>query len=117
MLLFLQGVPILKAWQALPLGGQAIHQSLRQELTLRGTSKTGEDEFKKVENMADDIDEKIIEDIKVRLCFVTNIERGRQIHQIHQDASSVSGLSTFLNKSVPSVDYNMNGDTVWKIGA
>lgn len=110
-----QGVPILKAWQALPLGGQAIHQSLRQELTLRGTSKTGEDEFKKVENMADDIDEKIIEDIKVRLCFVTNIERGRQIHQIHQDASSVSGLSTFLNKSVPSVDYNMNGDTVWKI--
>ena len=33
-----QGVPILKAWQALPLGGQAVHLSLRQELNIRGKS-------------------------------------------------------------------------------
>ena len=83
--------------------------TLRVKNFFSGTSKTGEDEFIKIESMADEIEEKVIEDIKVRLCFVTSLERGRQIHQIHQDASSVSGLSSFLNKSVPSVDYPMKG--------
>ena len=111
-----QGVPILRAWQALPLGGNAVHQSLRQELSLKGTSKTGEEDFVQIQTeTADDLAENIIEDIKVRLCFVTSLERGRQIHQIHQDGSSVAGLSSFLNKSVPPVDYNFEGDTVLKI--
>ena len=111
-----QGVPILRAWQALPLGGNAVHQSLRQELSLKGTSKTGEGEFVQIQTeSADDVAENIIEDIKVRLCFVTSIERGRQIHQIHQDGSSVAGLSSFLTKSVPPADYQLNGSTVWKI--
>jgi hypothetical protein len=33
---------------------------------------------------------------KVRLCFVTDLERGHTIQQIRADASEVSGLSSFL---------------------
>ena len=62
-----------------------------------------------------EIGEKTLEDIKIRLCFVTNVSRGSQIHQIQEDASSVSGLSSFLKKSVPSTDYILSGDTVLKI--
>lgn len=91
-----QNVPILRAWQALPLGGSAIHDSIRKEITSRGTAKQGENEYEKFDGMGIDLDEKVIEDIKIRLCFVTDITRGRQIHQIHQDASSVSGRVTML---------------------
>ena len=62
-----------------------------------------------------EIDEKTLEDIKIRLCFVTNATRGSQINQINEDASSVSGLSSFLNRSVPATDYIIWGDTVLKI--
>ena len=61
------------------------------------------------------LEEKTLEDIKVRLCFVTQLDRGQQIHQIQEDASSVSALSSFLKRSVPSVDYILSGDTVLKI--
>ena len=62
-----------------------------------------------------ELTEKTLEDIKVRLCFVTEATRGHQIHQINQDASSVSGLSSFLKKSVPPTDFILSGDTVLKI--
>ena len=39
-----------------------------------------------------EIGERTLEDIKVRLCFVTNATRGSQIQEIKADASSVSGL-------------------------
>ena len=62
-----------------------------------------------------EIGEKTLEDIKIRLCFVTNDTRGSQIQEIKADASSVSGLSSFLKKSVPATDYIVCGDTVLKI--
>ncbi|XP_012284801.1 actin-related protein 10 [Orussus abietinus] len=60
-----KGVPVLKAWQALPLAAQAVHQYINQEL------KT------KVPDV--DITEKLIEDIKVRTCFVTTLERSNKL--------------------------------------
>ena len=113
-----QSVPILRAWQALPLAGKAVHEQLLKEIKLRGTAKQNDADFVKFDEALDadlKINEKTLEDIKVRLCFVTELERGHQIHQIHQDASSVSGLSSFLKKSVPSADYILSGDTVLKI--
>ncbi|KZC14804.1 Actin-related protein 10 [Dufourea novaeangliae] len=56
-----EGVPILKAWQALPLASQAVHEYLIK--SLKETSP----------NM--NITEKLVEDIKVRTCFVTTLER------------------------------------------
>ena len=48
----------------------------------------------------------------MRLCFTTNLGRGQQIQSIRRDASSVSGLSSFLKKSVPSVSFPLGGDAI-----
>jgi len=123
-----QGVPILKAWQALPLASETLHTTIRRELMTRGMAKTGScPEFRKVSEFGLEADgsggldieakitEDIVEDIKVRLCFVTQIERGQQIQQIRKDASCVSGLSSFLKKSVPAATYTLDGDTVLQV--
>ena len=109
-----QSVPILKAWQALPLGGQALHESIKKEICCRGTIKVGaESEYEKFEDQ--ELSEDVVEDIKVRLCFVPELSRGQQIQQIRQDASTVSGLSSFLKRSVPAVDYTLSGEAVLKV--
>ncbi|XP_046624515.1 actin-related protein 10 [Neodiprion virginianus] len=61
-----EGVPVLKAWQALPLAGHAVHECIKKEL------KTI------LPNDGSDV-EKTIEDIKVRTCFVTTIERSLKL--------------------------------------
>lgn len=60
-----EGIPILKAWQALPLGAQVVHKNIKTYLE---------------KSLPDyDLTEKIIEDIKVRTCFVTTLERSKQL--------------------------------------
>ncbi|KAK2580324.1 hypothetical protein KPH14_001222 [Odynerus spinipes] len=60
-----EGVPILKAWQALPLGAQIVHQNIKTHLK---------------EILPDyDFTEDVIEDIKVRMCFVTTLERSAKL--------------------------------------
>jgi len=114
-----QGVPILKAWQALPLASKALHQAIKTDVVTRGTAKTGSSgTFKKIAELPgleEKISAKVIEDIKVRLCFVTELERGHQIQQIRRDASSVSGLSSFLRKTVPAASYTLDGDTLLQV--
>ncbi|XP_003700611.1 actin-related protein 10 [Megachile rotundata] len=60
-----EGVSILKAWQALPLGSQIVHENLIKSL-------------KEVSPNVD-ISEKLVEDIKVRTCFVTTLERSNKL--------------------------------------
>ncbi|KYM88227.1 PREDICTED: actin-related protein 10 [Atta cephalotes] len=59
-----EGIPILKAWQALPLGGQIVHENLKKYF--RDTSDL-------------DLSENIVEDIKIRTCFVTTLERAAKL--------------------------------------
>ncbi|EFN84875.1 actin-related protein 10 [Harpegnathos saltator] len=60
-----EGIPILKAWQALPLGGQTVHDNIKRYFngTLAGL----------------ELSEKVLEDIKVRTCFVTTLERSTKL--------------------------------------
>lgn len=60
-----EGIPVLKAWQALPLGGQIVHENLRKYF--RDTAS----------NL--DLSERMVEDIKVRMCFVTTLERSAKL--------------------------------------
>lgn len=111
-----QNVPILKAWQAQPLASEAVQKSILQDILARGTAKKGDGDFVKVEALnLSSLDRDVVEDIKVRLCFVTELNRGQQIQQIRNDASSVSGLSSFLKKSVPDATYSICDDTVLRI--
>ncbi|NP_001177675.1 actin related protein 11 [Nasonia vitripennis] len=60
-----EGVPILKAWQALPLASKAVHKCI---------SKGLQDVLSEKE-----LNEKLIEDIKVQTCFVTTMERSAKL--------------------------------------
>ncbi len=110
-----ENVPILKAWQALPLASQTIHDSIMSDIKSRGTAKVGDSDYEKLQDLGIELDEATVEDIKLRLCFVTDRVRGGQIQQIRKDASEVSGLSSFLKKSVPAADYPLKPDTVLKV--
>lgn len=56
------GVQVLHAWQAQPLAADAVHQEIKRQLVESGVS-------------ADVLNPEIIEEIKVRTCFVTTYER------------------------------------------
>ncbi|XP_040573842.1 actin-related protein 10 [Lepeophtheirus salmonis] len=58
-----EGVPILKAWQALPLASEVVQKSLKNAL----------------DDQDDAISSWVIEDIAVRFCFVANYKRGQEI--------------------------------------
>ncbi|XP_066257312.1 actin-related protein 10 [Euwallacea similis] len=60
------GLPIVQAWQALPLGGEAIHMNLKG---LLNSANTG------VQHLS----EATLEDIKIRCCFVTKKSRAEQL--------------------------------------
>lgn len=56
------GVQVLNSWQAQPLGAEAVHDEIKANLILNGV---------KEEILSD----RVIEDIKVRTCFVTKHSR------------------------------------------
>lgn len=56
------GVQVLHAWQAQPLAADAVHQEIKRQLIENGVSP-------------DILLPEIIEEIKVRTCFVTTLER------------------------------------------
>lgn len=78
------GVQVLNAWQAQPLAGDAVHHEIRRQLIETGVS---------AERLTDDI----VEEIKVRTCFVTTHERALKFRN---------------NKEItptPDVDYPVHG--------
>lgn len=46
---------------------------------------------------------------------MTNLSRGLQIQKIGRDASSISGLSSFLKKAVPCATYPIGSDVVLSV--
>jgi len=60
-----EGVPILKAWQALPLAAKAVHEKVKEGMKDVLTER--------------ELTETLIENIKVQTCFVTTMERSLQL--------------------------------------
>ncbi|XP_055534291.1 actin-related protein 10 [Wyeomyia smithii] len=84
------GVQALFAWEAQPLAAEAVHEHIKGELILNGVD----------EQLLTDY---IIEDIKVRTCFVTTMER----------ASKWRKEEKF--QTCPDVDYPIKGDEIIKV--
>jgi len=59
------GVQMVKAWEAQPLGAEAVHDEIKGKLIMDGIKE----EY---------LTEKVVEDIKTRACFVTNVERAKR---------------------------------------
>ncbi|XP_039294457.1 actin-related protein 10 [Nilaparvata lugens] len=88
------GVPVLAAWQAQPWAGKAVQLRLRESLVehfKNGDSTTSPDDIQ-------ELTEETIEDIKVRACFVTPLERARKFADKSTDV-----------KAAPDVSYRVGG--------
>ncbi|CAO1442082.1 unnamed protein product [Diamesa serratosioi] len=84
------GVQVLNAWQAQPLAAEAVHDEIKANLILNGVSE-------------EILTERIIEDIKVRTCFVTNLKR------------SLAYKNSESLQPCPDVEYPIDGSEVIKI--
>ena len=105
-----EGVPILAAWQALPLAGEAIQETVKSDLIERGlvTSSLTAANPRKVRDSQELLTEKLLEEITVTCCFVTNANRGRDLQQLLNPSSGESP-TTRLSHLAPLVNYPISG--------
>ncbi|XP_035784460.1 actin-related protein 10-like [Anopheles albimanus] len=89
------GVQALYAWEAQPLAAESVHAEIKRQLLEAGV---------KEELLTDTI----IEDIKVRTCFVTTRERA--IAYRSEDPAAAEAL-----KPAPDVDYPVRGEEIIRI--
>ncbi|KAL5008860.1 hypothetical protein ScPMuIL_014441 [Solemya velum] len=105
-----EGIPVIKAIQSLPIASQAIHKKLEDQLKEKATVNTAGG-CKPMSSMPDCLNEQILEDIKVRCCFVTSLERAKQI----QEVTVYGADSNKLPAAVPSVKFPLDGSQVLNI--
>ncbi|XP_055716823.1 actin-related protein 10 [Phlebotomus papatasi] len=84
------GVQVLHAWQAQPLASEAVHAEIRRQLLASGVKESL-------------LTEDLIENIKVRTCFVTKLSRAVKYRE---------GQSP---QPCPDVDYPAGGEEIIKI--
>ncbi|XP_054716321.1 actin-related protein 10-like [Uloborus diversus] len=108
------GVPILSALESLSLGGQVIHRRIEVELMEKATVKTSElEERNLTEVLTEPLSESVLEDIKVRTCFVTPRGRGL-ILQAHESRKQIRGSASpdpelEVPAPPPDVNYPLDG--------
>lgn len=84
------GVQVLNAWQAQPLAAEAVHDEIKSKLVLDGVNEGI-------------LSEKVIEDIKVRTCFITKQSR------------ALAFKNNEAIQACPDVEYPVLGAEVIKI--
>ncbi|KAM9553870.1 actin-related protein 10-like [Salvelinus alpinus] len=104
-------IPILSAWEALPLGGKAIHKELDgllvEQCTVDSDSSTGQS----LPTVIGSIPEEVVEDIKVRTCFVSDLKRGLKIQEAKFNLEGTAERPT----PPPDVDYPLDGEKILHI--
>ncbi|XP_050524948.1 actin-related protein 10 [Daktulosphaira vitifoliae] len=81
-----EGVPVLKLWQAMPLAGESVEKQIKNQINVN-------------ELTAEKSTNDIIEDIKVRSCFVTKLNRSKNL----VEGKDVNPLTT-------DASYHINGE-------
>lgn len=110
-----EGVPILAAWQAQPLAGEAVQATVRADLVTRGLVTRGEgSEGKPVEPGL--LTDSLVADIAIRCCFVTNISRGRELGEMTAGPAPQAALAAWLAKeAAPTVVFPCGGDKLLQV--
>lgn len=103
-----EGIPVLKAVQSLPSAGKAIHERIRRMLLDSGKLSTADQEERPVSKNPEFLTADVLEDIKVRCCFVTNLERAKKIHEV----TMFGAESQNLPPPPPGVQYPLDGGNV-----
>ncbi|RUS89670.1 hypothetical protein EGW08_002591 [Elysia chlorotica] len=106
-----EGIPIMKGWQSLPVAGKAIESRIKTQLMEHGTISTSEQKFEAVSSVPESITDEVVEDIKVRCCFVTEFNRGQQI----QEVTMRGGHANKLPPPPPDTDYPLDGGSILNV--
>lgn len=106
-----EGIPIMKGWQTIPFAGKAIESRIKTQLMEHGTISIPEQQHEAVSSVPDVITEEILEDIKVRCCFVTEYSRGQQI----QDVTMRGAHANTLPPPPPDTDYPLDGGSLLNV--
>uniref|UniRef100_A0A0B8RV54 Actin-related protein 10 n=1 Tax=Philothamnus irregularis TaxID=1899461 RepID=A0A0B8RV54_9SAUR len=106
-----EGIPVLSCWGALPLGGKAIHKELEYQLLEQSTVDTGAIKGQSLTSVMGSVPEDIVEDIKVRTCFVSDLQRGLKIQAAKFDMDDSAERPT----PPPDVDYPLDGEKILHI--
>ncbi|XP_062974277.1 actin-related protein 10 [Elgaria multicarinata webbii] len=103
-----EGIPVLNCWGALPLGGKAIHKELVYQLLEQSTVDTGTTKGQSLPSVMGSVPEDIVEDIKVRTCFVSDLQRGLKIQaaKFNMDGTAERPAPP------PDVDYPLDGEKI-----
>ncbi|KAJ7345394.1 hypothetical protein JRQ81_001344 [Phrynocephalus forsythii] len=103
-----EGIPVLNCWGALPLGGKAIHKELEYQLLEQSTVDTGATKGQSLPSVMGSVPEEIVEDIKVRTCFVSDLQRGLKIQaaKFNMDGNNERPAPP------PDVDYPLDGEKI-----
>ncbi|XP_066550566.1 actin-related protein 10 [Amia ocellicauda] len=106
-----EGIPILSSWEALPLGGKAIHKELESLLVEQCTVDTDSSTGQSLPAVMGSIPEEITEDIKVRTCFVSDLQRGLKIQEAKFNLDGTAERPA----PPPDVDYPLDGAKILHI--
>uniref|UniRef100_UPI00358EB191 actin-related protein 10 n=1 Tax=Myxine glutinosa TaxID=7769 RepID=UPI00358EB191 len=100
-----EGIPVVAAWEALPLGGKALHKELSSRLHESCTVDTATCTAQSLHSIESSLTEKVIEDIKVRTCFVSDHNRGHKLQASRFPTETTSERP----KPPPGVQYPIDG--------
>ncbi|XP_038635897.1 actin-related protein 10 isoform X2 [Scyliorhinus canicula] len=103
-----EGIPILNAWEALPLGGKSIHMELQSRLLEECSVDTGIKTGEGLASVMSSLPEETLEDIKVRTCFVSDLQRGLKIQAAK---FNIDGKSE-RPQQPPDVAYPLDGERI-----
>ncbi|XP_064342054.1 actin-related protein 10 isoform X3 [Camelus dromedarius] len=103
-----EGIPVLNCWGALPLGGKALHKELETQLLEQCTVDTSAAKEQSLPSVMGSIPEGVLEDIKARTCFVSDLKRGLKI----QGAKFNIDGNTERPSPPPNVDYPLDGEKI-----
>ncbi|KAI2805816.1 Actin- protein 10 [Blomia tropicalis] len=105
-------VTLLDSVQFAPLGGKSIHYRIMDEIIQRKAEVKDGDQMKHVETR---LEESILEDIKIKTCFVTTIERGSILAQQKLNEQTSLKVDCSITKPPPAVRFPIGGNKILKI--
>lgn len=113
----IEGTPVVWAWHSAPLAGNAIHKQIQALIRAGGlVQKEDSDPVSLIEDVPKDV----IEDVKVKSCYVASYERAKKIHAYKlaqwkaaaQPNTESSGETAQRPKPPPNMVYPMDGKTL-----
>ncbi|XP_078714810.1 LOW QUALITY PROTEIN: actin-related protein 10 [Lampetra fluviatilis] len=99
-----EGIPVVSAWEAMPLGGKALHRELRSMLQEGSPAEATSEPSQSPSLLPEDV----LEDIKVRTCFVSDLLRGQKL----QAARFPTEASAKRPTAPPDVSYPLDGENI-----